>query len=443
MVRIDTRLTSDAAIREKLSTDYQRLRPGPGRSPEKVRANQRARIHRAILELATQCGRDGITVRNLTKLAGVSTASFYALFDGVDDCLLSASESVIQSVCDRIMAERSFRAPLKVRCDKVVRALFDGLTVDPFAGRLAMLEVSAGGPAALGLITSQETALEHALRVGVSRRGSSASTTAVSWVAGGALHTARAELMETSLGGRIDTSHSLLDWAEKCLAEPKPKLPPFRSTLRLSSGSNQRVEPGDDFRDESAMLKAAVQRLALKSGYWSLSESQISKAAGVPMTRFRRYFRNVDDAYLDGLDDLARRLFEPLAIDYEPGDWTFSVCWQLSSVVELALREEGAARLVLSQILAAGIDGATRRERLIDDLAASWNSTLPKMARVASNRTRTAVAGLWATLARATEIGNAQELRRSVPTYSYLALVPMVGPSAASKTIHNAFFGRN
>jgi 23S rRNA maturation mini-RNase III len=42
------------AVRRPIETGFERLKPGPGKSPEEVRANQQARILRAMIELVSE-----------------------------------------------------------------------------------------------------------------------------------------------------------------------------------------------------------------------------------------------------------------------------------------------------------------------------------------------------------------------------------------------------
>jgi AcrR family transcriptional regulator len=426
----EVRLKSQVVLRERIGGGYERLKPGPGKSQESVVSHQRDRVHRAMVELVGAGSRPGITVRALARLAGVSTETFYALFDGVDDCLLSASGSVVEETCRRILARRSFRASRAAQCDRSVFALFDGLTNHPPASRLALLELFAGGPAALGANTAQETSLEHALRDAMSRRGDGLSTGTVTWIAAGALHAARGQL--SSSRPREEATREVLEWARACLTESDAA--PIRGSEATVRRPGPEVDPKawHERDGERAMLRSAVQRLALKEGYWNLSSSRVSKAAGVPATHFKRHFRSLDDAYLDGIDELARSIFEPLVEVAESEDWTTSVTRQVKAVAERVAADECAARLALVEILAPGVAGVTRRERLIDDLASSWNAAVPAMGRIAAGRTGTALAGLWTTLARAVVGGGSEEVRRTAPTCAYLVLAPAVGGRAAS-----------
>jgi AcrR family transcriptional regulator len=429
----EVRFKSQVVLRERIGGGYERLKPGPGKSQESVVSHQRDRVHRAMVELVGAGSRRGITVRALARLAGVSTETFYALFDGVDDCLLSASASVIEETCGRILARRSFRASRPAQCDRSVLALFNGLTDDPPAAKLALIEVFAGGPAALGANTAQETSLERALRDALSRRGDGVSTTAVTWIAAGALHAARGQLF--SPRPQAEASKGVLDWARACLSDSDAGPFDGKEVAAHRSDPDTEMDAWRERDGERAMLRSAVQRLALREGYWSLSPSRVSKAAGVPATHFKRHFRDLDDAYLDGIDELARSIFEPLVAEAETEDWTTAVCRQVNAVAERVAADECGARLALSQILAPGVAGATRREKLIDDLASSWNASLPAMGRVAAGRTGTAVAGLWMTLSRAVVGGGSDEVRRNAPTCAYLVLAPTVGGRAASRAV--------
>jgi hypothetical protein len=176
----------------------------------------------------------------------------------------------------------------------------------------------------------------------------------------------------------------------------------------------------------------------LNEGYWKLSKSRISKIAGVPATRFKQHFADIDEAYLEGIEQLAKGLFGPLVAGCEGDDWTASVCRQMDSLVARARGDEAAAHLVLTQILAPGVRGLTRKEMLVQEVASRWNSVMPEQSSGGSDRTRTAMAGLWAALARALS-SDPKSLQQMAPTYAYLWLAPSVGPKAAHTAVTRNF----
>jgi hypothetical protein len=64
---------------------FRKLKPGPGHSRAEVVENQRARLGAALIELAVEYGYETITVRGLSRSAGVSTGTFYSHFEKVED----------------------------------------------------------------------------------------------------------------------------------------------------------------------------------------------------------------------------------------------------------------------------------------------------------------------------------------------------------------------
>jgi AcrR family transcriptional regulator len=68
-----------------------RLPPGPhGIPPELVERNQRERLIAAMAEVCAEDGYGGATVAEVTRRAGVSTASFYRQFEDKRACMLAS-----------------------------------------------------------------------------------------------------------------------------------------------------------------------------------------------------------------------------------------------------------------------------------------------------------------------------------------------------------------
>src|ERR1700744_2880288 len=88
---VDTPWGSSERLRER------QLKPGPGRSREAVEANQRERLFGAMVACVAQRGYAATRLDDLVELSGVSTASFYRLFDSKDACFLAASEELLSA----------------------------------------------------------------------------------------------------------------------------------------------------------------------------------------------------------------------------------------------------------------------------------------------------------------------------------------------------------
>lgn len=80
-----------------------RLPPGRhGLSREEVRESQRQRLIAAATESLAEHGYGQITVTEVAKRAGVSTATFYKRFDDLWACLLAAYEAGAERLRERI-----------------------------------------------------------------------------------------------------------------------------------------------------------------------------------------------------------------------------------------------------------------------------------------------------------------------------------------------------
>jgi AcrR family transcriptional regulator len=81
----------------------ERLPPGRHKlSREEVRESQRRRLLAAATESLAEHGYGQITVTDLAKRAGVSTATFYKRFDDLWTCLLAAYEDAGERLCGEI-----------------------------------------------------------------------------------------------------------------------------------------------------------------------------------------------------------------------------------------------------------------------------------------------------------------------------------------------------
>lgn len=415
---------------------FRRLKPGPGKSPEAVESDQRARLQRAMVELVAAGGRRGATVRKLTKLAGVSTATFYSQFDGTDECLVSTYVSLMDRVRERVAGNRASPGRRRRPAEGGLRLLVDALLEDPCAARLILIEIFDAGPAAIGPIRVQETMLEATFRKSLERDGLRVHPPTVAWVVAGVLHCARQMLGSDSGPGALETTHSLLRWAQACLAEQEPG--PCESGASTNAVGRS-VEPRAAVRrpprqDETDLFVNAVLRLSCTEGYWKLSLSRASRTAGIPATHFKRYFRSLDEAYLLAVERTARGLFAGFGSRTRDGvpHWSQALHEQIASLSASLASAPQIAGVVFAGILAPGAEGLTRRETLIDELAATWRLSLPARERPSALIAKASMAALWSAFARAAELDRPDALPERAPTNAGFFLAPMPGSENVS-----------
>jgi len=124
-----------------------RLPPGPhGLPPELVERNQRERLVAARAEVCAEKGYAETSVAEISKRAGVSTASFYRQFGGRRECMLASFEELFGRLLEALEPTCSAgEAPLE-RARAGARATADLLAADLPTARLLSVEILALGP---------------------------------------------------------------------------------------------------------------------------------------------------------------------------------------------------------------------------------------------------------------------------------------------------------
>jgi AcrR family transcriptional regulator len=122
-----------------------------GLSRDQVTESQRARIIQAMVEAVAERGYQETRVVDVVEGAGVSRATFYDLFDDIEDCFLATYDHVSARLFES--ASEGFNedpdAPWPDRVRAAMAAFLDLLAEWPEGARLAIVEVLAAGPKAL------------------------------------------------------------------------------------------------------------------------------------------------------------------------------------------------------------------------------------------------------------------------------------------------------
>jgi AcrR family transcriptional regulator len=113
-----------------------------------IARSQRERLLEAAVRIVARKGYAATTVADLTKEAGISRTTFYEMFEDKEACFLAAydaaAEALVRRVTNAFESEDGW--PRRVRAG--LAALLDALAEEPDLARLALVGVSAAGPAA-------------------------------------------------------------------------------------------------------------------------------------------------------------------------------------------------------------------------------------------------------------------------------------------------------
>ena len=126
--------------------ELSRLPPGRHGLPrEFVVQNQRERLIAGLAEAVAEHGYAGTTIAHITREAAVSRRTFYEHFSSKDECFVSAYDSVMTELRDRVgeAFERKEEWPQAVKA--AIAAMLEFLTQEPsLATTLAITAVHTG-----------------------------------------------------------------------------------------------------------------------------------------------------------------------------------------------------------------------------------------------------------------------------------------------------------
>jgi AcrR family transcriptional regulator len=129
----------------------ERWRPPRGRHrlpPEVIARSQRERLLEAAVRVVAEKGYAATTIADLTREAGISRTTFYAMFDDKETCFLAAYDGAVDALVRRVAVayEAEEGWPRRVRAG--LAALLEALASEPDVARLALIDVGAAGPGA-------------------------------------------------------------------------------------------------------------------------------------------------------------------------------------------------------------------------------------------------------------------------------------------------------
>jgi AcrR family transcriptional regulator len=114
-----------------------------------VSGSQRARIISATIGLASDRGARRVAIADVVSTAGVSTRTFYELFEDYNDCLLAASEWGLRLAEERTRAAYEIPDRWLERVRAGLAELLQFFDEEPGMARLCVVQSAAGTPSVL------------------------------------------------------------------------------------------------------------------------------------------------------------------------------------------------------------------------------------------------------------------------------------------------------
>ncbi|HVC08270.1 MAG TPA: helix-turn-helix domain-containing protein [Solirubrobacterales bacterium] len=118
-------------------------------SRQVIEAHQREHILDAAVAIFAKRGYQGTTVDHLVAAAKIGVGSFYALFDGKEDCFLQAYDRIVSAASDQLAATLPGDVPWPERVCAFLRASLALIAAEPLRARVVLVEVQTAGSPAL------------------------------------------------------------------------------------------------------------------------------------------------------------------------------------------------------------------------------------------------------------------------------------------------------
>jgi AcrR family transcriptional regulator len=425
---------------------FRKLKPGPGLPADQVLADQRRRLHGAMIALVDTTGWSGVRVRSLARTAGVSTSTFYKHFANADDCFASTYDAVMATALKHSAAAQRRQSDWQGSLRAAVETLMEDLANEPRAARLALLDIFSAGPSARKRIGLAVGELERLVSTSFSSapRSVTAPRHLVAGMTAGMLRVARTTTMAGRGAELPGLAGQLGDWM---VALPHPEVLSLLATpVGMATGRSRREPtpfPADDrpnparatADDRQRLLRAAV-KLAAVDGVANLTAPKLRSEAGVSRRRFEASFESVDECFLESVEMLAGDAATSAGTwSASAADWERRTCRFVLALCAQAARNRATARLAFLGIFATGRTGLLKREQMVTRTAAELRRTVPPERCPSAIVAEASVAAVWHIAQSDIAAGRARNLPSVAPLLSYVVLAPIIGPQTAAVAI--------
>jgi AcrR family transcriptional regulator len=409
---------------------YRKLKPGPGRTPGQVAANQRARLSGALIELVAVRGYEGITVRELSRLAGVSTKTFYDCFANVEECFVTTYALIIR---DALSVPGDLPADPGERLRARLERFFASLGKDPKAARLVLVDAAMAAPALNARTRRVDRALERMIseELAPTTAGPPLARTLVQGAAAAAMQLARSRLLSASAAPAAAAAGEFTDWLASLRGADLDGLSVLGGPLPRMADAD-RAPPPSVIGEDRHFLIQAVGTLVVRDGYEKLTAPAICRAAGISRRTFDESFDSVADCFLAAVEAKVAAVLgraEAQAADAE--SWDRGVVRAVAIICTQLRHDPALANLVSVDVFTAGLPGLELRERVLARWARRLRRTAPRASRPGELAAEASVAAAAAIGAP----GRRTRLDQTARSAAFVVLAPAVGSARAMELI--------
>ena len=418
---------------------YDKLSPGPGRPTSQVTDHQRARIHRAMIEVVAQQGYSEVKVRDVVRLAGVSTRAFYELFDGKEDCFLRTHELLVRRAARGLIVSQAGEHGWRRRLNQVQAALEHVLVREADAARLVTVDAYAAGPDALEQARRSQATIEAMVGEAFGRApdGIALPPLMIEGLVTGIARILRARFRDGREQELPRLVGQLGDWALCYPAKSAAELPELDSrSASTKLVSRTRSIPLGSADDDRAIILASVAKLTAADGYDSLTIPRIRAKAGVSRRKFNTHFEGVEDCFLAAMEQRGDEALAHAGQAQIAGrTWAGGIYRAMAVLSDRVAGDPILTSVCLADDFPPGSNGPRSRKRLMVAVTDQLIDSIPIEDHPSDLVKEISCGAIWELFHRHVVRSSSQQRPRIAATLSYMALAPIVGPSAAVAAI--------
>lgn len=427
---------------------YGQLKPGPGRPPGAVASHQRARINRAMIEVVVERGYRDATVREIARLAGISTRAFYEHYDGKEDCFLSVHQFMARRLLSRVKTSEAAAGNCAARLAAAVGAVIDEWGRSQKATCFFLFSPSGGGHPAL----EQARRTERSLGVMLGRHLVNGPESAelrcqiATGIVLGLASVTRRVLLEGNTVQQPGLRDQLTRWAltyqprspkeiEVLARYAERELAISPSSPVPSSNAEERDRAGSAAGD-LALLHSAVARLAGSGDRGALSLRRVCTTAGVQRRSFKAHFADLEDCLAVAGDLRASLAVESVRRSAGGGSTAASRAYHnVAALSVLIARDKALASLCFEDLVSSEEWLARREQRLVDVFGGLLD--IEDLVPYSLDRTmvQASLGAALGLLGGEVARGRAKGVGRKSPILAYLMLAPLIGASPTIRAI--------
>jgi len=396
-----------------------------------------------MVEAVSRNGYDGMTLRELASLAGVSGSAFNQHFDSKQECFLATFDEIVALATERIGAAYRSESGLRKGLNAAFEELMDILTEEPAATHLVVVDSLSLGAAGVARRQRLGEIFELMFRQSFAQepeRGEVSDLT-IRAIVGGIRRVVYGAIQRGEFAQLREHVDELLDWG---LSYQRPG---GASASRLPATAFQPIsvptegrdgEPGLDEPPDSPLSRSkltqrerivrAAAKVADETGFESLSIPAITSTAGVSNQTFYEHFRNTEEAFMAALDMLGPLSWPPIVAATETHEsWADTTAAGLRTLLTYIAENPLFARLAFIEGLTAGSPATDRASRITDWIAAQFNlNVIP--ADVGTPQSELVIeaigGGIWIVIQNEVAAGRTNSLPDLTPEIAYILMAP-------------------